>query len=1473
MDTDDINTAQKIWKWGIGGLAYSSTGVNGTWTTGITMDGYIVGSMISANSIVGEQIQANTIKASNLEIATQEKIKNATDVQTVDTMIKAGLGEFEVNMSKNFVTVENATSQIQQATEVAVKEATQNIIDNAVSESLESVNEQLNGKLNDYTDDILTPAIQNKAEEILNNANNYTIEKLSTYATKSEVSSGIKQAIDNINLSVSEKYETKEQSEIKIKEAINDVAIGSVNRVLGSSETKSHQFKGGSNETWVAYDMISDFSDNTVTVSFKYKFVGTVENGSRLLFQSQFTDNSNVIKYQPTYTLIDATSYKELNVTDEVVFTTKEFTNMNKGLRSKFRFRADGMTGTLTISEAQLKIGNKITEWSIAPEDIINTSEDFVVKQLTNYSTKSETKSAIDLVKDEINLGVSSLYETKANVETQIRNVKTELNTSIGKKANSVDVYNKTEVYTKSQTDSAIKIAKDSIDLSVKSLEEEITNVETTVNAISVGGRNLIKKKSGFTYGYLSASDGVVTNTGSLNTNQDFYTNDYIFVKGGTPITFTAYPKQGVTSNIQGAVYIHFYNTNKVWQWCKNNITNVNQKASVTYTTVSDCYVRFCARGFNDYEHMAEFSTKPSQWTPAPEDITTDITTAKNDAITSANGTLTTTIKNYYTKTETDSQIKVAKDSINLGVSQTYETKTNVTSKVNGAISTASSDATTKANNALSSAKSYADTKKTEAINSANNTLNTTIANYYTKSQTDSQIDVAKNAITQSVSNTYETKTNVQNKIDAIKIGGTNLIKKKSGFTYGYLSSSNGSVNNSGSLNTNQDFYTNDYYSLKKGETICFTSYVKQNVSSSIKAAVFIHIYNTSKVWQKSEYRDTNTANVNANKIYTAEYDCYVRFCARGFNDYNHKAEYGTKYTDYSPASEDMETTVSNLTQRVTTAESKITDTAITNVVKQNFYTKTETNNQITSKGYQTSSQVQQTVDALQLKFTQSGGYNRIRNGIFKNGTSQWSSWGSPTISTKTDTGHSYGKSLVLTTTANNQGVQQIVSDLCSGKTYTLSAYVYTWAANDCGIQIACGGSYYSAKVPSSGSWQRISVTFKATATTATVQIGRGGWGANGQHLFTAIQFEEGELATTYTPHPSEIYDGITTIDKDGITVTGSNSAYTNFNSLGMNSYNNSGQQTLGIRNGGITFHPYSNNQLGAYITQSALWNGSASANGLAISTANNGTYISLGTSSLSDANTTLNMDQALTVSANDNFQPKGINLWKDTHAHGYGIRQLSHLRLAGSGAIQFDYLNTSPSTIYEAVDGGHSLYVMGGYQTHIGCMDGEGTPKGVIWMQNSTNTHSYTHWNFHNYTMYNMKTATSYANTLSRKVNEVYGVNSNVEGIRYLYKNVELANGKAVRSIPSAYVGCDYDIVSIVCKGKGSAWVELENNDNFQINGECKAVNVEIIIYPKDEVMTMCSVNCTESPKLTLPNEVNGEVAPLISNYIGDDN
>ena len=115
--------------------------------------------------------------------------------------------------------------------------------------------------------------------------------------------------------------------------------------------------------------------------------------------------------------------------------------------------------------------------------------------------------------------------------------------------------------------------------------------------------------------------------------------------------------------------------------------------------------------------------------------------------------------------------------------------------------------------------------------------------------------------------------------------------------------------------------------------------------------------------------------------------------------------------------------------------------------------------------------------------------------------------------------------------------------------------------------------------------------------------------------------------------------------------------------------------------------------------------------------------------------------------------------------------------------------------------------------------------------------------------------------------MNEVYGVNSNVEGIRYLYKNVELINGKAVRSIPNEFVGCGYDIVSIVCKGKGQAWVEIEEESRFEIQGDCKSVNIEIIIYPSEDVMMISTVQPTEAPALELPDEVVGEEAPLITN------
>ena len=613
----------------------------------------------------------------------------------------------------------------------------------------------------------------------------------------------------------------------------------------------------------------------------------------------------------------------------------------------------------------------------------------------------------------------------------------------------------------------------------------------------------------------------------------------------------------------------------------------------------------------------------------------------------------------------------------------------------------------------------------------------------------------------------------------------------------------------------------------------------------------------------------------------------------------------------------DVDDRVSNLTGRIKEAEQKITPEAITNTVKdhfytkeetdsqiasqgfitqteleqtvdsitttvsENYYTKTETDTAITSQGYQTSSEVQQTVDQLQIKFTQSGGYNFVRNGNAKNDQTYWNAYYLPEAiwGIRNDSWTAYENAFEIyaaNTTTSANAIYQIVDGLILGETYTVSALV---AGHRGSNRIIIVNSEETAEIGWSDeatdyyggmhydNWKRVSGTFRATGSSCHIRLCHyNGWG-NSYGWFKQIQINRGSIPLPYSPHPSEIYDGITTIDRDGIDVATSYGAHTQFHSGGMSSYNNSDQRTLGIENGGISFHAWNNNALAAYVTQSSLWGGSQSANGLAISTTANGTYVALGTSSLSDVNTTLNMDQALTISASDGFQPRGINFWKDVHAHGYGIRQLSHLKLAGSSPIQFDYLNNSPSTIYEAVDSGHSLHVMGGYQMHLGCMAGTGTPKGMIWFKGQTDTHSYTHWDFHNYTMYNMKTASTYANYQTRRIGESYGVTSNVDGVRYLYKNVELVNGKAIRSIPLEYKGCEYDIVSIVCKGRGSAWVETEDENRFEINGDCQSVTIEIIIYPSEEVMVASTQQVEKAPVLELPKQMKAEVAPFLTN------
>lgn len=99
MDEDDIDTAQKIWRWNLGGLGYSNTGYSGTYSTAITQDGSIVADFITTGTL-----DANVVRTGLL---TDVEGLNSWDLDT---------GEFTLNASATLgddgPTVEEALSSI-----------------------------------------------------------------------------------------------------------------------------------------------------------------------------------------------------------------------------------------------------------------------------------------------------------------------------------------------------------------------------------------------------------------------------------------------------------------------------------------------------------------------------------------------------------------------------------------------------------------------------------------------------------------------------------------------------------------------------------------------------------------------------------------------------------------------------------------------------------------------------------------------------------------------------------------------------------------------------------------------------------------------------------------------------------------------------------------------------------------------------------------------------------------------------------------------------------------------------------------------------------------------------------------------------------------------------------------------------------------------------------------------------------------
>lgn len=240
---------------------------------------------------------------------------------------------------------------------------------------------------------------------------------------------------------------------------------------------------------------------------------------------------------------------------------------------------------------------------------------------------------------------------------------------------------------------------------------------------------------------------------------------------------------------------------------------------------------------------------------------------------------------------------------------------------------------------------------------------------------------------------------------------------------------------------------------------------------------------------------------------------------------------------------------------RLKTAEQKITDDAITSTVAKKFYTKDD----IEGKGYQNSSQVQQTVDKLEVKFTESGGYNLLYNSAFANNQYEFwqyvngaEPWGDQSYY------KNVGDMFIKNATSGNAHFGQVgdipvkpnvkysVSLSASREGNVKGGSVYLDCYNN--------GTYVTTlrqQLIFDSKRHTYLFTFASNVTHVRFYIEHSGSTSTSGGFLIQINkpcFTEGEIPV-WSPHPSELCDGIITANRDGIIVRNSDAdTYTRIN-------------------------------------------------------------------------------------------------------------------------------------------------------------------------------------------------------------------------------------------------------------------------------------------------------------------------------------
>lgn len=435
-----------------------------------------------------------------------------------------------------------------------------------------------------------------EAEKVSNELDRITIPVLTNESIKSEITeiktqiSGVSSTVDAVKKSITDKVW---QSDITNQiDNFNNTTVKEIRDQVAEQKTEIGKIS-------------TEVSDVKTTVETK-------------------ADGSTVQKLEERMTKSEQTAESFKQTVEQNYVTNDKLGETSQTLRSELEQTAGTIQGQITDLSGNV---TQVTQTLTDIEQRVETAQgDISSLKLSGDAIKSDVENAKG--------DISQLQQTATNNSSQIENLKGDI-TKVDQKANEIVISAEKKYATKDEMKSAISVTSDEIKLSVKEVKETADSANDKIDNLEIGGRNLLLKTS---------EERVVVGTGKSSEAS----NEYLYSEYGSKslhgekYSVAAVSYDYVTDDAtSGTIIVQSYNE------VATNLSSINLSETIksghfeevfkipdTWSNSTNAGVKFLLNNVTGTVRFSnlklELGNKPTDWSPAPEDVQSSLNSSEN---------------------------------------------------------------------------------------------------------------------------------------------------------------------------------------------------------------------------------------------------------------------------------------------------------------------------------------------------------------------------------------------------------------------------------------------------------------------------------------------------------------------------------------------------------------------------------------------------------------------------------------------------------------------------------------------------------------------------------------------------------------------------------------------------------------------------------------------------------------------------